>query len=167
MSGVQINDCPQTQCRDDWYFMVIIKTWVETNNVFSRHFHCSLKTSEVNLASIWFLQKVSWWWWHCNYRVSSRSRPWDMRWSWVWYDLDSTWTWLGQGLDPSLTISPWLFTQESPFHPHYNITIALHTISNNIYSYQLMGDKWLLSDKADSWDAIASKNIMRTFYHIL
>ena len=42
--------------------------------------------------------------WHCNYRVSSRSRPWDLRWRWVWNDLDMTWTWPGYGLDPSLTI---------------------------------------------------------------
>ena len=31
-------------------------------------------------------------WWHCNYRVSSRSRPWDFRWSWVWDHLEMTWT---------------------------------------------------------------------------
>ena len=54
-------------------------------------------------------------WWHCNYRVSSWSRPWDLRWRWYWddlyrtwtwpeHDLDMTWTWPGHGLDLSLTI---------------------------------------------------------------
>ena len=37
------------------------------------------------------------WWWHCNYRVSSRSRPWDgdgieMTCTWPEHDLSMTWT---------------------------------------------------------------------------
>ena len=52
--------------------------------------------------------------WHCNYRVSSRSRPWDLRWSWYWDDLYMTWTWPGHDLD-AYFYSPcfWAFSEIS------------------------------------------------------
>ena len=68
------------------------KVAVLTSNLTNHHNAWLYITQKSMLGGGWMaLQLYS--------RVSSRSRLWDLRWSWVWNDLDMTWTKSGPELD--------------------------------------------------------------------